>query len=361
MMTENKAEYIIRDNVDLYNSLNIDSKKQNTMLFKPGPYWDLYSKRIEHEILKSGLNDFRGNINIGKGFADVISSDPFSLARNRRSLAEKFDLWLSRMPLIKSRIVRRHLLTSKSFLDAMKTYRSELLTIQFKDLFSELISKLETIDHLIGKPNNTAVINGQEMGMVFFRAAVRLSSFAKNVNFETCNTLFEIGGGFGATTELILRMYPNIKKVIYLDISPNLYIGTQYLKSVFGDSVRDYLSLKDVQNITFLDNDDKVEILCIPPWLISKVNVNIDLFYNSESFQEMPSESINEYAKHLGRLFNDKKEKKICLWFYEHTGVANTISPPEVINILEKNIKLPFKKFDPTFDLNDKSSWYYLA
>ena len=62
---------------------------------------------------------------------------------------------------------------------------------------------------------------------------------------------FEIGGGVGTNVHLVLENYKNIRKVLYLDIPPNLYVGTQYLKAFYGNAVSDYRTLKTLDSIKF--------------------------------------------------------------------------------------------------------------
>lgn len=351
-------KFAIATDSNLFYLLDKDSIKQNSILFKPGPYWTNYAKRIKNEIVKSGLSNFRNNLNIGKGFADVISSDPFELIRNNYSLKEKIIRWFLSLPLIRSRIVKQYLNTSDSFLNAMMFFRSKYYSLLFEDFLKSLTSKLGYIDPLIGNPSNTIISNGNKIGLRYLNSALRLSSFSQKMDFENCHTYFEIGGGFGSTTDLILRMFPNIKKVIYLDIFPNLYIGTQFLKSIYGKAVKDYSNLLNVSEIKFEKDISSLEILAIPPWLLEKVKVNIDLFYNSESFQEMTPEIVNEYSIHINRLFGENK-KRICLLFYEHFEVNNTISPDDVRLAFESNLDIHFNRFDPTYSLNDNSIWLY--
>lgn len=77
----------------------------------------------------------------------------------------------------------------------------------------------------------------------------------------------EIGGGFGANLHITLFNFPNIRKIIYVDIAPNLYIATQYLRSFYGDSVKDISTAK--KNFSFAETED-LEIFCILPSQIEK-------------------------------------------------------------------------------------------
>ena len=86
--------------------------------------------------------------------------------------------------------------------------------------------------------------------------------------------------------------YPNIRKVLYLDVPPNLYIGTQYLKVFYGDRIRDYRETRSLSTIQF-SNDKEIEIIAIAPWQLSQVSAQFDIFHNAHSFVEMPQEMSN--------------------------------------------------------------------
>ncbi|WP_235595377.1 putative sugar O-methyltransferase [Leptospira santarosai] len=170
--------------------------------------------------------------------------------------------------------------------------------------------------------------------------------------------MFEIGGGFGSTTDLIIRLYSNIRKIIYLDIPPNLYVGTQYLKSIYGKAVRDYKETRELNEIRFSENLTELEIITITPWQLPKLKAKVDIFYNSGSFQEMPLEVIRNYSKYINQLMIGKS-KNVCLWFYKHTGVLNTMSPDLVRLELSKEMNLNIKDFQPGFINEDESIWMY--
>ena len=97
-----------------------------------------------------------------------------------------------------------------------------------------------------------------------------------------------------------MKNFNNIKKIIYLDAVPNIYIGTEYLRKFFKDKVVDYLQTKKMNKIKF-SNDDNLEIICIPPWEIEKVECKIDHFHNAASFVEMPPEVIKNYIKFVDK------------------------------------------------------------
>ena len=81
-----------------------------------------------------------------------------------------------------------------------------------------------------------------------------------------------------------------------------MFVATEYLRTFFNDAVKDYLELKN-KKIAF-SNDDNLEILCITPWQLPHVDLQIDHFHNSYSFPEMTLEIIENYSKFINKILN---------------------------------------------------------
>ena len=135
-----------------------------------------------------------------------------------------------------------------------------------------------------------------------------------------------------------MENYKNIKKIIYLDLPVNLYIGTEYLRYFYGDSVKDYLINYD-KEISFEDND-KLGIICIPPWKISDIKTSFDVFQNSNSFVEMSEDIIKNYTTFIEKIMN--KNSKIALSSYGNFNSETTIDPRS----LNKYFKIAFELFN---------------
>ncbi|MDL5246317.1 putative sugar O-methyltransferase [Leptospira weilii] len=352
--------YKISNDNALLSILIEDQKSQADDLYKPGPYWSKYSTRICQEIKKSDIQNFRSNVNIGKGYADIINKDPFELVKNPGNLKEKIISKIPNLPIIKRYVTSNYLQYIESYLSSMLSYRSKYYSLIYGSIIKDFTSRLETIDYCIGNPNNVISYDGHKIGKSYFDAILRLSGFEKKINFDQGNALFEIGGGFGSTTNLIIRLYSNIKKIVYLDIPPNLYIGTQYLKSIYGEAVRDYKETRTLAEIRFSKSINELEIVTIAPWQLPRLKVEVDLFYNSASFQEMPLAIIQNYSKHINRLMTGKS-KNVCLWFYKHTDVLNTVSPDLIKSELSQELNLVIKELQPGFINEDDSIWMYGA
>ena len=168
--------------------------------------------------------------------------------------------------------------------------------------------------------------------------ADRINKLLKSFNFKNTNSFFEIGGGFGANVHFLVTNFPNIKKILYLDAVPNIYVGTKYLEHHFGKKVKNYLELKNLNKISFQKNDE-LEILCIPPWLIEKVDVEIDHFHNAASFVEMPKIVIDNYVKFI-KNFNTKE---ISLISYDEYDLKTTFNPAELNLFFDNKLKISWK------------------
>ena len=68
----------------------------------------------------------------------------------------------------------------------------------------------------------------KEYSTLYLEMADRINKLSSSFNFANIKNYFEIGGGFGANLHFLITNYPNIKKVIYLDAVPNIYVGTDF-------------------------------------------------------------------------------------------------------------------------------------
>ena len=82
-------------------------------------------------------------------------------------------------------------------------------------------------------------------------------------------------------------------------------------------------------------NDNSLEIICIPPWEIEKVECEIDHFHNAASFVEMPSHVVENYVKFVDK-FNTTS---ISLLSYSKFDPQTTMDPNNLINFFKKELK----------------------
>jgi len=316
----------------LLDNLIKDEKKIDRLLYSSGPYWDYKNSRAILEIRKGGLGDFRGtSAGIGTSFADNLVLD----TRNEFN--------------IKGRIIGK--IFSFPFLN--KFFSSQLNTTQ-NHINSFIINQAivyqnnKNVENLINKYQfkNTTEFGciqifeklKKKYSIIYLQMADRIDKLSKSFNFKNIKSFFEIGGGFGANVHFLITNFPNIKKILYLDAVPNIYVGTKYLEHHFGKKVKNYLDLKNLDKIKF-QNNDELEILCVPPWLIEKVDAEIDHFHNAASFVEMPKIVIDNYIKFIKKF----KTREISLISYDGYDLKTTFNPEELNLFFDNKLKISWK------------------
>ena len=190
-------------------------------------------------------------------------------------------------------------------------------------------------------------IDKKEYSMTYLDMCDRINNIKNFINFNDIESYLEIGGGFGVNIDILLQNFKNIKKVFYIDIVPNLFIGTEYLKKKYGSAVKDYTEIKKKDLISF-ENNNNLEIICIPPWKMENITSKVDTFHNSASFQEMTKDQVINYRRILKKIL---KKESISLIFYKGWEKNNTLSPSAVNEIFDN--KLKFQEFN---NLDQKNS-----
>ncbi len=292
-------------------------------LYSAGPYWRGKGRKIVNQLKRKGLAGFRGyDSGVGTSYCDNVIADVRNEAdRGWKKLLYAFSYIspLNKFFNASARLIINH--------------HSNLLSYQtwtFKD--SKRIKEL--LDHYT-LDNTTAFgcvekihLFGKEYSTHYLESLNKIDIIAQSINFNNVTSALEIGGGFGCDIHILLQNYKDIKKVIYLDMVPNLLVGTEYLKSFYGRAVFDYRSLKKRAKIQFSENGE-LEIYCIAPWQIEKLECKVDYFHNTNSFVEMAKEAVKNYAKHIKRLLGDRGS--IALVSYDGFDI-NTTFDPKVLN-----------------------------
>lgn len=308
------------DNVRLLE-LMLDDGRRQAGVHRPGPYWERAAEFAALAMRERGLSGFRssGSGLIGQGYTDGVSLDPtvaWTKGRwPRRALKRIVDV-----PFVRRTVF-------KAFDDALRDRQAHvdrvegqlLRVLHEKRLVSSgLLGRLP--DTLYGGCDLTAEIGGRTISRHYLFTLFQLENLAREVDFSQVRTVFEVGGGFGANAHLLLHLYPNIRKYLYLDIPPMLYVGTQYLRHFYPDAVRDYARTRSEGRLAFSDDGER-EILAVAPWQLERFGGSFDLFFNSYSLQEMPPAVVANYAEQVKRLAG--AGAKLCLLTYDADGAGD--------------------------------------
>tara|TARA_B100000686_G_C16780600_1_gene971580 strand:+ start:239 stop:1243 length:1005 start_codon:yes stop_codon:yes gene_type:complete len=311
----------------LLNQLVADDKKINKDYYSDA-FWTNKNKKIVREITNKSIKNFRGmHTSIGTNFADGLIYD----YRNELNTKGQIVSLFYNMPLVK-KIFEGQLKVTSDYIKQSLKYQS--IMFQNNSRVKELLKNYSFINTTEFGCIQKFSYEGKEYSCRYLEMANRIDNIKKLIDFSKIKTYFEIGGGFGANIHFLLTNFKNVKKVVFLDRVPNLYVGTEYLRSFFGNSVIDYTKTKEMKEIKFKD-DESLEIYCIAPWQIEKLNIEIDHFHNACSFVEMPPKVIQNYAKHIYK----NKVKSISIVDYEKFDPNATLDPKKFNNYFNNDLK----------------------
>mgnify|MGYP001277966275 FL=1 len=309
-----------------------DEKKIDKELYSSGPYWNYKNSRAIIEIKKKGLEDFRGiTSGIGTSFADNLVLD----VRNEFNIKGRIVGKIFSLPFLNT-IFSEQMKTTKVYLDSF--VKNQAILYQNSQNVRNLISKFKfnnTTD--FGCIQSFKYLN-KNYSCHYLNMAYRINNLSKYFDFKNIKVYFEIGGGFGSNIHFLITNFPNIKKILYLDIVPNIYVGTEYLRYYYKEKVKDYLELKNLDKISFSKNNE-LEIFCVPPWLIEKIDTEIDHFHNAASFVEMPKKVISNYVKFIKKL----NTKEISLISYSGFDLKTTFNPEELNSFFDDKLSVSWK------------------
>ena len=313
----------------LLNNLEEDRKHINKKLYSAGPYWDSKTKKIVFWLKKNGVYNFRSkNSGVGTSYTDNYVKD----VRNEFNFKGRLASLFTQIPIIKA-IFSSQVNITDNYINAL--IKSEQINFINNPKVISLISEYNIDDSTEFGCISKFKFNNKEFSMHYLHICERMDNINKLFNLNNISSCLEIGGGFGSNIHLMLNNFKKLKKIIYVDISPNLVVGTEYLRKFFKESVIDYSDLRKKKIFNFEDND-KLEIICIPPWKLDKIKCKIDFLCNSGSFQEMTAEQVKNYKNIINNNFNPNF---INLTIHERKGKEGTLTHDDINRIFENRLK----------------------
>jgi putative sugar O-methyltransferase len=304
---------------ELLDAMVRDGAKQ-AGLYQPGPYWKTKTRAAASQIKRLGLNGFRNfKSGVGTSFADNVFVDMRSALDAGRGRPVKF-LFEHVFPF--STVMNGQVALTRGY--AQDALALTAARVGESAETRDLLSKYEMPYSLLGDCVATTDFEGRPVSLHYLKLLQLIDRVGRHAPLDQARSLLEIGGGFGANVHLLLELFPKLRKVVYLDIPPNLYVGSCYLRSFYGSAVRDYRQTRLLERVEFKD-DDSLEIIAICPWQIEALDLSIDVFWNAHSFVEMPWGVVKNYAKHVLSL---GKDGEMCVALASYGGGGpDTIAP----------------------------------
>ena len=277
----------------------LDHQSKSNDLYRPGPYWENKTKNATKRIIKFGLNDFRSHRSlIGLSFADNPNLDIRSFwDRGVRF----FFIKLLKIFVPFQKIFNGQLRFTKDLFEQNKQLKKQIFlnSIFYKNSKFKIpkdTTKAGCEDFI--QTDETKISSN------YLRILSELEITCSHIDYSQGKSFLEIGSGFGVLPHCIIENFSNIRKIVIVDICPNLYISNSYIQSFYGNQVRSFDSFKKGEKIKFKD-DNSLEIFFLLPDQIVDIDFKFDYFNNSHSFIEMPSEIVANYARKVQLSLNE--------------------------------------------------------
>lgn len=318
----------IPDDLDFLKNLTKISKKDPSNT--PGPYWDRTARHAVREIQKKGLGSFRDfGSNVGESYADAPIVD---IRPSLQGLIKSLARFLVSQVFPINRVFDNQVNLTKSIYKIL--LEKESTHIQNDSRVQLALSRLN-LPEVTTRGNCVAATNLNNMlvSNLYLECLTLIDKIEDNLGYKDVKSFMEIGAGFGVNIHLLIENFPNIRKFLLVDISPTLYVSTQYLRSFYNETVIDAVQYEQNKNLQFKENSD-LEIICILPSQLKTFHGAIDFFYNSHSFVEMTKEIVSRFAVEIHRLQLNSKVKKVALCTYQTAGNKKTVSYRDLPQLL---------------------------
>ena len=338
----------VRDNPELLSLLTKDAAKV-AGVWRPKARWLGYAQRINREIERAGLKDFRINYRLLKGFSQGGTPMP-TLPQNFVKRA----VWqtVERMPIMRTILAEERRLVKALH---RKQVSEEIVLAQF--VLSELEREGKNFippDGLAhGSAEDTFTDNERVMTALWVEHLARAFDTYRLISAKKVETIVEVGSGLVQTTLAHQTMNPHLKWVVNIDIPPVLYIAGQYLRSISGVEVVDYSETRDLKRIYPQEaSDGRLRVYMLATWQTPRLEAKVDLFLNSASFQEMDRETCLAYAKEIARL--------VQKWAVLHCGRGGEKSKIDAGAVSADFVLDAFRQRFNTHDVHsgDWQKWY---
>lgn len=291
-------EIQVKDDFQLLDLMNSDMEKAS-QLYKPTNYWEYKAHFLQPALKEEGLKDFRRktvSVYASIGGIDVYPRHWLDLRKNRlfnNRILRKIKGWESVLQSLNSLLDPIVKLFPK-YVEKKKRIPYDYAVQIQKESNAMPVDMFEA--SLAGNPQYVINVNGKIYTNNIFDYYIRYAYCCRFIDFNSINTIVELGSGSCKLTEVIRKLHPHITFYNF-DISPQLYVGERYLETVFGDDLVSYRSNRVLNEMPVAEPG---KIYMMGSWQFPLLkNFKFDLFFNLTSFQEMEPDVVANYLSFI--------------------------------------------------------------
>lgn len=334
-----------KDSLEYDHNLFLELEKNQAI---PSKYWKGYTELILSVIKKSQLSKFGLSYNLTRGFGEAMAY-PWE----RENSFHKNFAGTSRLrKLIKNDllyfVLRKLLLDFAQAKTRSKAFNKNASFFKEKKYIEKVTKENSIVVKRLGinryfKANNKDVTWNIMQSFIYFeliKKTISQNKFKYKLEELISGNTVDIGGGYGGFVDAIsiFKYSKNIgsNSINYqIDQFPVTFIANQYLKYRYGKNlISPAYNIKTIkEKLEFLDEQ---QFRVIQNNTISKIyDLNISFFFNSNSFQEMETFQIEEYAEFIIR----NKSSNSVLAFFCYLNQAEVNNSEKVLRTFSKYFK----------------------
>lgn len=335
--------------------LMLDDLAAAPAAFKPTNYWSVYERRFIPELAERGLADFRRrrkSVLASFGATDYRPRGAYlDLIRSRlfgNRVTQVVPGWKRLLALVSDLFNRDRL--SPVGLDMYGCGLPELqeTALRLTQLYGQ-VAGARPVDSIelscAGNPEDTFEIDGRPYTMRGLYYYLRYAYCCQFADFDTIELLVELGSGMGRQIEVIKKLHPRIR-IMAFDIPPQLYVGEQFLSTVFPDAIIGYETTRTYQVMPELPAG--AIAICGTAKFPLLRRQRIGLFWNAVSFQEMEPDVVANYLGYVAPVAE-------AVYLQERMGGKRVSRAPGEPGVLQPTTIADYRRGLPNHTLIDMS------
>ena len=277
----------LQDDPDLLEAMLEDMRRAHP-LYQPTQYWQYYFDPTVAYLKKHGLNKFRsesGGILSTFGATDL---HPLRTCANAYAHLEEDKLRLHQfldVLEVAAQFPDLNILPFDLSLNDLDMTAYRISALQGKACGAQPLEMAEA--SLVGDPEYYFTVEGRTYTHSFLFYYWRYCYCCLFCDFNKIDTIVELGPGAGKQVEVIKKLHPHLTFYL-LDLAPQLYVCSQYLRALFPDCTLPYSTL----------DGPKGAIHILGSWEIEQLSLTgKTLFWSAASFGEMEPSVVENYLR----------------------------------------------------------------
>lgn len=284
----------VKDDPELLEIM-LNDLEQAPKLYHPTNYWACYQGEITEHLRTHSLKDFRSST--GGRLASFGATDlhPLKKVLETVSLPDLSKEDLNKVLYFLFLAVKNpsiKILPLHVSIDDLNETAYRVADLYGKSTGAKPLAELEA--SLNGTPEYSFTIKGKHYTHSFLYYYMRYCYCCQYCSFDKLDNIVELASGGGNQIEIIKKLHPHLS-IYALDLTPQLYICSQYLKSLFPKEAVDYRKTKALTSISI---EEPGQIVFLGNWQIKNLKPKgSTLFWSAASFGEMEPEIVSHYLE----------------------------------------------------------------